>query len=239
MPQDPIDDSGFRDEGDDFHLRSTGTQKRVNEQVIGRRNGLCIGRKVDSMQQTRHQFDCDIYKKIRSWESRTGRIDAGFILEVKNMKLSVIGFLLLALGSQTAGDPTGFVHWSGTQLKGYDKVLAPKINELKVASQQLANFGNHSFMVAYREGDGQAELHETQADLFIVQNGEATLVAGGTVMEGKTTAPGEIRGASILGGERRKLAPGDVVHIPAKMAHQLLIERGKTFTYAVVKIDSK
>ena len=26
----PVDDTGFRDEGDDFHLRSAGTQKRVH-----------------------------------------------------------------------------------------------------------------------------------------------------------------------------------------------------------------
>ena len=30
MPQDPVDDTGFRDEGDDFHLRPAGTQKRVH-----------------------------------------------------------------------------------------------------------------------------------------------------------------------------------------------------------------
>jgi mannose-6-phosphate isomerase-like protein (cupin superfamily) len=147
---------------------------------------------------------------------------------------------LLFIGTVlTAADPPGFEIWKGAQLKGYEKKLAPKINAQKVATQQLGNFGNHSFMVAHREGNGEAELHETQADVFIVQSGEATLIIGGSVVGGKTTAPNEIRGTSIKGGENRKLSPGDVVHIPARVPHQLMVDNGKQFTYAVVKIDSK
>lgn len=49
-------------------------------------------------------------------------------------------------------------------------------------------------MVIHRESSGQAEWHEKQADLFIVESGEATLVVGGTVVDPKTTEPNEIRG---------------------------------------------
>jgi len=146
---------------------------------------------------------------------------------------------LIALGPVMAGDPPGFVHWTNTQLKGYEKKLAPKINAQKVASEQLGRFGNHLFMIAHREGNGEAELHETQADIFVVQSGEAALVAGGEVVDGRKTAPGEVRGPSIKGGETRKLSAGDVVHIPAKTPHQLLVSNGKQFTYFVVKIDSE
>jgi mannose-6-phosphate isomerase-like protein (cupin superfamily) len=152
------------------------------------------------------------------------------------MKLTLTLFLLTPL---VAADPAGFAMWSGKQLKGYEKTLAPKIDAQKFASEQLGKFGNHALQVAHREGSGLAELHETQADLFIVQSGEATLVVGGTVSGGKTTAPGEVRGPSITGGEKKKLGAGDVVHIPANTAHQLLLDGGKQFTYAIMKIDSK
>jgi mannose-6-phosphate isomerase-like protein (cupin superfamily) len=91
-------------------------------------------------------------------------------------------------------------------------------------------------MVAHREGDGEAEVHETQVDLFVVQSGEATLVVGGEMVGGKTTAPNEIRAPSIKGGFNHALAAGDVVHIPAKIPHQLLVPAGKEFTYFVVKV---
>jgi mannose-6-phosphate isomerase-like protein (cupin superfamily) len=109
----------------------------------------------------------------------------------------------------------------------------------KLATEQLANFGNHSMMVAHREANGQAELHETQADVFVVSSGEATLVVGGSMVDGRTTAPNEVRGPSINGGEKKKLGGGDMVHIPARVPHQLLVESGKQFTYAVVKIDAR
>ncbi len=145
---------------------------------------------------------------------------------------------VLVLVAPLLADPAGFSLWTAAQLKGYEKTLGGKVNEKKVATEQLANYGNHSFMIAHRQGSGEAELHEKQADLFIVQSGQATLVIGGTVVDPKTTAPNEVRGPSIQGGEQKKLGPGDVVHIPAKIAHQVLVENGKQFTYAVLKVDS-
>jgi len=153
-------------------------------------------------------------------------------------KKTMLAVLALAAVPLLAADPPGFVIWSGSELKGYGKKLAPKMNEKKVASERLASFGNHLAMIAHREADGEAEVHETQADLFVVQGGAATLVVGGEMVDGKTTAPGEVRGPSIKGGERKPLGPGDVVHIPAKVPHQLLVPTGTPFTYFVVKVDT-
>jgi len=154
------------------------------------------------------------------------------------VKKTALAVVLLAV-PLLAADPEGFVIWKDADLKAYGKKLAPKMNEKKVASERLASFGNHLAMIAYREADGEAELHETQADIFVVQGGAATLVVGGEMVDGKTTAPGEVRAPSIKGGERRPLGPGDVVHIPARIPHQLLMPAGTKFTYFVVKIDTK
>ena len=107
-----------------------------------------------------------------------------------------------------------------------------------IATEQLGNFGKHSLMAAHRQGSGESEVHETVADIFIVQTGEATLVVGGKVVGGKTTAPGEIRGTAIQGGEKRKLGPGDIAHIPANTPHQVLLDSGKQFTYLIVKVEN-
>ena len=144
--------------------------------------------------------------------------------------------LLLAGFALPAGDIPGFYLWKGAELKGFAKTLAPKISDKKVASETIANYGNYSFMVAHREGSGEAEYHSTQADVFVVQNGEATLVVGGELVDGKTTAPNEMRAPAIKGGTEKKIAAGDVVTIPAKVAHQVKLDAGKQFTYFVVKI---
>jgi len=145
--------------------------------------------------------------------------------------------LLAASGVLGAADPAGFGQWKGAEMKSYDKKLAPKIDAHKIASESLANYGNHNLMIIHREGSGQAEWHEKQADLFVVQSGEATLVVGGTVVDPKTTEPDEIRGPSIKDGVSKHLGPGDVVHIAAKTPHQLMLDAGKQITYAVMKVN--
>jgi mannose-6-phosphate isomerase-like protein (cupin superfamily) len=145
--------------------------------------------------------------------------------------------LLAASGVLGAADPAGFGQWKGAEMKSYDKKLAPKIDAHKIASESLANYGNHNLMIIHREGSGQAEWHEKQADLFVVQSGEATLVVGGTVVDPKTTQPDEIRGPSIKDGVSKHLGPGDVVHIAAKTPHQLMLDAGKQITYAVMKVN--
>src|SRR5260370_18317246 len=126
--------------------------------------------------------------------------------------------VLLAGFALPAGDPPGFYLWKSAELKGFAKTLAPKMSDKKVASETIASHGNYSFMVAHREGSGEAEYHSTQADIFVVQSGEATLVVGGELVDGKTTAPNEMRAPAIKGGAAKKIAAGAVLTVPVKGA---------------------
>jgi mannose-6-phosphate isomerase-like protein (cupin superfamily) len=104
------------------------------------------------------------------------------------------------------------------------------------AVQQIADFPNDSFLVVHREADGPPEWHETQADVFFVQSGSATLIVGGMLVNGETVAPHEKRNGTIQGGVPKKLSAGDVVRIPPRVPHQLLLEGAHEFNYFVVKI---
>ncbi len=97
--------------------------------------------------------------------------------------------------------------------------------------------GARNYMVhaSRREKAGQAEVHEKDADIIYVREGAATLVTGGTVVDGKTTAAGEIRGTAIQGGETRQLAKGDVVIVPSNTPHWFK-EVKAPFSYYVVKV---
>ena len=70
-----------------------------------------------------------------------------------------------------------------------------------------------------RTEPGQVEVHACETDIFYVTEGEATFVTGGTVVGGKQTAPGQIRGKDISGGQTMTLKKGDVVTIPAGTPH--------------------
>lgn len=152
-------------------------------------------------------------------------------------KLYVLVAILTFANLSHAGDPEGSSVWKGSAIRNADKELAGKMDDQKFAWQPLGTYDNHLIGISHREGDGSAEIHETQVDIWIVNSGEATLVLGGTVVEPKTVKPHEIRGKSIEGGTSRQLVAGDIVHIPVNVPHQLKIS--KTFTYTVIKVDSK
>jgi mannose-6-phosphate isomerase-like protein (cupin superfamily) len=106
------------------------------------------------------------------------------------------------------------------------------------ASKELARYGNHYTMLAARESTGSSEVHEHEADIFVVERGSATIVTGGKMVNPQTQKAGEIRGTSISGGERHALQAGDIIHIPAGVPHQLLVEQGP-FDYFVVKVTGQ
>jgi len=153
------------------------------------------------------------------------------------MKLKTV--ILMCAFPLIAAEPKGFAYWSSAELKGIGQKLAAKVDGAKFASQQLERYGNHYTMLAHREGNGQAELHETDADVFVVQTGTATLVVGGKIRDPKNSAPNEVRGSAIDGGTKKVLGPGDIVHIAAKTPHQLLIDQGKEFTYFTLKVSGQ
>jgi uncharacterized RmlC-like cupin family protein len=138
-----------------------------------------------------------------------------------------------------AAVPAGYDHWTAEQFRTREKVLH-KTMKNGLASETLGQWGNHLLLKTRREASsGQAEWHEKQADLIVVQSGQATLLIGGKIVNGKTTAPNEIRGTSIEGGERQALKAGDIVHVPVKTPHQVLLDPGQTLNYVVLKVDSQ
>jgi mannose-6-phosphate isomerase-like protein (cupin superfamily) len=150
----------------------------------------------------------------------------------------IIGSLLLlpvVLLPLAGAEPAGYKYWSAAELKSMSKPLANK-GDHDTSNENMGNWGTDHALMIHREGSGLAELHETEADVIVVVSGAGTLIVGGTMPGSKTTAPNEVRGPSIDGGERQKIAPGDILHIPPKTAHQVLLEPGTQITYFTLKV---
>ena len=127
--------------------------------------------------------------------------------------------------------------YSPDKLMSMEKELAQKKDASGLATETLKKYSTDYSMLAFRSQSGKAELHAKFADFYVVVAGEATLVSGGEMVNGKTTAAGEVRGDSIKGGNESKLKKGDIVHIPANIPHQLLLSKGDTFQYFIVKVQ--
>ncbi len=99
----------------------------------------------------------------------------------------------------------------------------------------LVETPSYKVHASHRDGAGQAEVHTTETDIIHVLDGTATLVTGGTVVDGKTIAENEIRGAGVQGGEARALHRGDVVIVPHGVPHWFK-SASSPFNYYVVKV---
>jgi mannose-6-phosphate isomerase-like protein (cupin superfamily) len=94
-------------------------------------------------------------------------------------------------------------------------------------------------VLAQRRESGPAEYHDRTNHVFIMEEGEATLVIGGTPVDDKRTAPDQMRAPSMTGGTTYHLKKGDVITIPAKTWHWFKDVPSKTVAYYAVNIDSE
>ena len=128
---------------------------------------------------------------------------------------------------------------SGLQEKAKAMGANAKAQSSNPVVNPLLKYGNDYTLLVYRNADGQAELHEHESDLYMVVDGEATLVSGGSMVDRTSQSPGEFRGSGISNGESQTLRKGDVVHIAPNIPHQLKVKPGQTFSYFVQKVKEQ
>jgi len=114
-------------------------------------------------------------------------------------------------------------------------VDAAKVAEVFAKAGALGAGPGYTASVLRRTGAGQVELHRKGSDVFYILDGDATFVTGGTIVGGKDTAPDELRGTSITGGETHHLKKGDFISIPAGTPHWFK-EVPQSINYYMVKV---
>jgi mannose-6-phosphate isomerase-like protein (cupin superfamily) len=153
---------------------------------------------------------------------------------VKGFSL-LFSLVLSSCASAIAQDPAEFIHLPSARL--VDAVrTASTAAPAPVVVTTLEQRDDHTSIMVRRTESGPVELHEAFDDLYVVYEGAAVLVYGGTYQGAETTAPGELRGGTIADGIRQPLAPGDVAVVPARVPHQVVVEAGKSIIYHVVKV---
>ena len=92
-------------------------------------------------------------------------------------------------------------------------------------------------VLAQRRTAGEVEMHEKTNHVFIIVEGEATFVTGGTPVDARQTAPDQRRAASVQGGQTYHLTKGDVITVPAKTPHWFKEVPTKTIAYYAVNTE--
>jgi hypothetical protein len=118
------------------------------------------------------------------------------------------------------------------------KLLAEaKGNPTGVGLGTLDALPTSSTVVVVRVHTGEAERHQLWVDQMVVRKGTLILVTGGAITGEHTlpNRPGESRGTGIEGGTEQTFHPGDIIHIPANVAHWVKVPAGSVTTYLAFK----
>jgi mannose-6-phosphate isomerase-like protein (cupin superfamily) len=111
-----------------------------------------------------------------------------------------------------------------------------KVTEVMTKGGEIVN-DKGLVILANRRGSGEVEVHDKTNHIFIIVEGEATFVTGGTLVGAKNTAPGQIRATSVQGGTPHQLKKGDVITVPAKTPHWWKEVSTKTIAYYAINTE--
>ncbi|RSU52376.1 cupin domain-containing protein [Sphingomonas sp. S-NIH.Pt15_0812] len=134
------------------------------------------------------------------------------------MRLLLLPLLLAAPAAAQAADPTGFATSAEVkaQVQAMDKAMKPGQG---FAWQPLVRDGDRSAAIEIWKKPGKPAVHPDQAEYAIVLSGAGTLISGGTLDVSRVVKPDLTEGDRIVGGTTRRLAPGDVILVPAGVPH--------------------
>ena len=109
----------------------------------------------------------------------------------------------------SASDVTALIAKAKAERKGDQALLA----------QSMIQLAPYNVSLEYRAAVANAAVHETEAELFYVIDGSATLVTGGKLTNENRTNTANLSGSGIEGGVSRRVAKGDFIMVPEGTPH--------------------
>jgi mannose-6-phosphate isomerase-like protein (cupin superfamily) len=147
--------------------------------------------------------------------------------------LTLAALLTMAVFLTAAAAPLGGGVPAAVHYIGHDKVAEVMAKGGPIVSDPGL------IVLANRRGVGGVEYHEHTNHIFIMVEGEATFVTGGTMVGAKRTSADQMVATSIEGGETHHLSKGDVITIPAKTPHWWKEISTQTVAYYAVNIEGQ
>ncbi|MBM63509.1 MAG: hypothetical protein CL484_11235 [Acidobacteria bacterium] len=80
-------------------------------------------------------------------------------------------------------------------------------------------------------------MHPRTTDVYVVREGSGVLVTGGQIVDERGEPVDGQRGAAIRGGVERRISAGDLIFIPAGVAHGIRDTKG--ITWFNIRFDTK
>jgi mannose-6-phosphate isomerase-like protein (cupin superfamily) len=144
------------------------------------------------------------------------------------MRVLMAGFVVILTASATFAQQTpapAAAAASRTMVSASDvtaliaKAKAERKGDQALLAQSMIQLAPYNVSLEYRAAVANAAVHETEAELFYVIDGSATLVTGGKLTNENRTNAANLSGSGIEGGVSRRVAKGDFIMVPEGTPH--------------------
>ncbi len=140
------------------------------------------------------------------------------------MRAFVIGLsLLLVTGAVMAQQPNAQAMKTFASAADVAGLLAKAKADRKEGqanvTEPILRLAPYNANLEYRASVGPAAVHETEAELFYVIEGSATMITGGKLVGETRTNAANLSGTGIEGGKSQAVAKGDFIIVPENTPH--------------------
>jgi mannose-6-phosphate isomerase-like protein (cupin superfamily) len=145
------------------------------------------------------------------------------------LALSVTAAATVAVAQQPAAQALKTFSSSADVAALQAKAKADHKQGQAIVTEPILRLAPYNANLEYRPQAGTAAVHIKEAEMFYVIDGSATMVTGGTLVDGKPNGD-NITGPSIEGGTAQKLSKGDFLFVPENTPHWVsAVEGSVTF----------
>ena len=141
--------------------------------------------------------------------------------------------------------PSEYMHWDAEAFAGFQAELEGQLREgagiwgtpfVVATALPRADHRPHDVQIIHRAGYTQPEIHATKWDLYVVLDGSGTVRLGGERVNWIEGRPPEEQRPQLAGAQDFQITKGDMLHVPARVWHQVVVEPGESMTYALVNV---
>ena len=95
---------------------------------------------------------------------------------------------------------------------------------------------SHDMQIIHRSGYTHPEIHAAKWDIYVILNGSGTAWIGGERVNWIDGLPPEEQRPRLEGAQEFQVTAGDILHVPARVWHQMLTAPGTSITYALINV---
>ncbi len=165
------------------------------------------------------------------------------------------GLVGLGVTSVAAQDPFGdvpveprpseYIHWDAAAFSQFQTELEGDLRDgsriwgtpfVFTTALPRAEHRHHDVQIIHRAGYTQPEIHAAKWDIYVILNGSGTALVGGERVNWEDGLPPEEQRPRLSGAQEFQITDGDMLHVPARVWHQVVVEPGESITYALINV---